>query len=122
MKPTLMLMISLLAVVALTPLSMCQSASDRDPRSASKRAPLVLRFERLALAPSELVGVAEMALARPVPSIRCRRVACIWHSGCPSPLPSLVAIDIAGPAPSSGRAVAAASHRSSALDEVAAQL
>jgi len=44
----------------------CQSASNRDPRSASKRDPFVLRFERLALAPSELVGVAETARARVV--------------------------------------------------------
>jgi S1-C subfamily serine protease len=44
----------------------CQSASDRDPRSASKRDPFVLRFERLALAPSELVGVAETARTRVV--------------------------------------------------------
>ena len=44
--------------------SLCQSASDRDPRSASKRDPLVLRFERLAFAPSELVGVAETGRAR----------------------------------------------------------
>jgi hypothetical protein len=36
------------------------------PRSASKRDPFVLRFERLALAPSELVGVAETARARVV--------------------------------------------------------
>ena len=42
----------------------CQSASDRGPRSASKRDPLVLRFGRLALAPSELVGVAETGRAR----------------------------------------------------------
>jgi hypothetical protein len=42
----------------------CQSASDRAPRSASKRDPLVLRFERLAFAPSELVGVAETGRAR----------------------------------------------------------
>jgi predicted nucleic acid-binding protein len=42
----------------------CQSASDRDPGSASNRDPLVLRFERLALAPSELVGVAETGRAR----------------------------------------------------------
>src|ERR1700730_9703435 len=42
----------------------CQSASDRDPRSASNRDPLVLRFGRLALAPSELVGVAEAGRAR----------------------------------------------------------
>ena len=44
----------------------CQSASDRDPRSASKRDPFVLPFERLALAPSELVGVAETVRARVV--------------------------------------------------------
>ena len=42
----------------------CQSASDRAPRSASKGDPLVLRFERLAFAPSELVGVAETGRAR----------------------------------------------------------
>jgi len=42
----------------------CQSALDRDPRSASKRDPLVLRFERLAFAPSELAGVAETGRAR----------------------------------------------------------
>jgi len=42
----------------------CQSASDRDPVSASKRDPLVLRFERLALAPSELAGIAETGRAR----------------------------------------------------------
>src|SRR6266705_317177 len=42
----------------------CQSASDRDPGSASKRDPPFLRFERLALAPSELVGVAETGRAR----------------------------------------------------------
>jgi len=34
----------------------CQSALDWDPISASKRDRLVLRFERLAFAPSELVG------------------------------------------------------------------
>ena len=45
------------AIVAIA--SVCQSALDRDPRSASKRDPLVLRFERLALAPSELAGIAE---------------------------------------------------------------
>jgi hypothetical protein len=43
---------------------MCQSAFDRDPPSASKRDPTFLRFERLALAPSELVGVAETGRAR----------------------------------------------------------
>ena len=42
----------------------CQSALDRDPRSASKRDPLVLRFERLALAPLELAGIAETGRAR----------------------------------------------------------
>jgi hypothetical protein len=42
----------------------CQSASDRDPGSASKRDPLVFRFERLAFAPSELVRVAETGRAR----------------------------------------------------------
>src|SRR3974377_435489 len=36
------------------------------PPSASKRDPLVLRFERLALAASELEGVAETARARVV--------------------------------------------------------
>jgi hypothetical protein len=41
----------------------CQSAPNRDPGSASKRDPTFLRFERLALAPSELVGVAETASA-----------------------------------------------------------
>src|ERR1700738_2341916 len=51
-------------VMAVTSLSGCQSASDRDPGSASHRDPLVLRFERLALAPSELVGVAETGRAR----------------------------------------------------------
>ena len=45
-------------------LTACQSASDRAPRSASKGDPLVLRFERLAFAPSELVGVAETGRAR----------------------------------------------------------
>ena len=43
---------------------MCQSALEWAPRSASKRDPFVLRFRRLAVAPSELVGVAEMARAR----------------------------------------------------------
>jgi DNA invertase Pin-like site-specific DNA recombinase len=42
----------------------CQSAPNQDPGSASKRDPTFLRFERLALAPSELVGVAETARAR----------------------------------------------------------
>jgi hypothetical protein len=44
----------------------CQSASDRDPGSASKRDPTLLRFERLALAPSELVWVEETGRARVV--------------------------------------------------------
>src|SRR5260370_40249081 len=44
----------------------CQSASDRDPGSASKRDPPFLRFERLALAPSELIGVTETGRARVV--------------------------------------------------------
>jgi cysteine-S-conjugate beta-lyase len=42
----------------------CQSAPNRDPGSASKRDPTFLRFDRLALAPSDLVGVAETAGAR----------------------------------------------------------
>jgi hypothetical protein len=42
----------------------CQSAPNRDPGSASKRDAIFLGFERLALAPSELVGVAETARAR----------------------------------------------------------
>ena len=42
----------------------CQSALDRDPRSASKRDPLERRVLAVALAPSELVGVAETARAR----------------------------------------------------------
>jgi NAD(P)-dependent dehydrogenase (short-subunit alcohol dehydrogenase family) len=52
------------ADLARIPEMKCQSASDRDPRSASNRDPLVLRFGRLALAPSELVGVAETGRAR----------------------------------------------------------
>ena len=44
----------------------CQSARNWDPGSASKRDPPFLRFERLALAPSELVGVAETGRARVV--------------------------------------------------------
>jgi hypothetical protein len=52
------------AEVKLVDVLACQSASDRDPGSASKRAPPFLRFERLALAPSELVGVAETGRAR----------------------------------------------------------
>jgi hypothetical protein len=44
----------------------CQTASDRDPGSASKRDPTFLRFEGLALAAPELVGVAEAGRARVV--------------------------------------------------------
>ena len=54
------------ALIATAFLPDCQSASDRDPRSASKRDPFVLRFERLAGAPSELVGVADTVRARVV--------------------------------------------------------
>jgi hypothetical protein len=43
--------------------AVCQSAFNRDPGSASKRDPTFLRFERLALAASELVGVAETGRA-----------------------------------------------------------
>ena len=42
----------------------CQSALDRDPRSASNRDPLERRVLAVALAPSELAGVAETARAR----------------------------------------------------------
>ncbi len=42
----------------------CQSALDQDPRSASKRDPLERRVLAVALAPSELAGVAETARAR----------------------------------------------------------
>ena len=45
---------------------LCQSACNRDPGSASKRDPPFRRFERLARAPSELVGVAETGRARVV--------------------------------------------------------
>ena len=44
--------------------SACQSASDRDPRSVSKREPLDRWVRVVALAPSELVGVAETGRAR----------------------------------------------------------
>jgi hypothetical protein len=44
----------------------CQSAFNWDPGSATKRDPPFLRFERLALAPSELVRVAETGRARVV--------------------------------------------------------
>ena len=37
----------------------CQSALDRDPLSASKRDPFERRVRPVALAPSELAGVAE---------------------------------------------------------------
>jgi len=53
-----------LAIATGRPLLGCQSAPNRDPGSASKRDPTFLRFERLALAPSELVGVAETTRAR----------------------------------------------------------
>ena len=42
----------------------CQSALDRDPRSASNGDPLERRVLAVALAPSELAGVAETARAR----------------------------------------------------------
>jgi hypothetical protein len=42
----------------------CQSASKFDPRSASNFDPLERRVRAVALAPSELVGVAETARAR----------------------------------------------------------
>ena len=44
----------------------CQSAPNRDPLSASKRDPFERRVRAVALAPSELVGVAETARARVV--------------------------------------------------------
>src|SRR5258708_1836855 len=44
--------------------SPCQSASNFDPRSASNFDPLERRVRAVALAPSELVGVAETARAR----------------------------------------------------------
>ena len=46
--------------------SACQSASKFDPRSASNFDPLERRVRAVALAPSELVGVAETARARVV--------------------------------------------------------
>ena len=46
--------------------SCCQSASKFDPRSASNFDPLERRVRAVALAPSELVGVAETARARVV--------------------------------------------------------
>ncbi len=42
----------------------CQSALDRAPLSASKRDPFERRVRPVALAPSELAGVAETARAR----------------------------------------------------------
>ena len=44
----------------------CQSALDWDPLSASKRAPFERRVRPVALAPSELAGVAETVRARAV--------------------------------------------------------
>src|SRR5215210_7239203 len=44
----------------------CQAASKFDPRSASNFDPLERRVRAVALAPSELVGVAETARARVV--------------------------------------------------------
>ena len=44
----------------------CQSAGNRDPLSASKRDPFGRRARAVALAPSELVGVAQTARARVV--------------------------------------------------------
>ena len=44
----------------------CQSACKFDPRSASNFDPLVRRVRAVALAPSELVRVAETARARVV--------------------------------------------------------
>ena len=45
-------------------LGVCQSALDRDPLSASKRDPFERRVRPVALAPSELAGVAETERAR----------------------------------------------------------
>ena len=47
-------------------MTVCQSASKFDPRSASNFDPLERRVRAVALAPSELVGVAETARARVV--------------------------------------------------------
>ncbi len=44
----------------------CQSASNFDPRSASSFDPLERRVLAVALAPSELAGVAETGRARVV--------------------------------------------------------
>jgi hypothetical protein len=46
--------------------SECQSALDWDPLSASKRDPFERRVRPVALAPSELAGVAETVRARGV--------------------------------------------------------
>ena len=46
--------------------TMCQSALDWDPLSASKRDPFERRVRPVALAPSELAGVAETVRARDV--------------------------------------------------------
>jgi hypothetical protein len=46
--------------------AICQSALERDPPSASKRDPFDRRALLVALAPSELVGVAETVRARVV--------------------------------------------------------
>src|SRR5262250_344822 len=50
----------------LSTVARCQSASNRDPRFASKRDPFERRVRPVAFAPSELVGVAETARARVV--------------------------------------------------------
>ena len=52
------------AAVAPTTCTKCQTASKFDPRSASNFDPLWRRALAVALAPSELVGVAETARAR----------------------------------------------------------
>jgi hypothetical protein len=44
----------------------CQSALDWDPLSASKRDPFERRVRAVALAPSELAGIAETVRARVV--------------------------------------------------------
>jgi hypothetical protein len=44
----------------------CQSALERDPVSACKRDPFERRVFAVALAPAELVGIAETARARVV--------------------------------------------------------
>ena len=57
------LIVGSVELVAL-PTTMCQSALDRDPLSASKRDPFEWRVRPVALAPSELAGVAETERAR----------------------------------------------------------